>query len=152
MCGILGLVGTRWRGAAPRALDTIASRGPDALEMVDLGEAWLGHARLAVIDLAGGRQPMASADGRYTILYNGEIFNFQALRAELEEKGRAFVTRSDTEVLLHGYAAWGANLPQRLDGMFSFAIWDARERKLFAARDRIGIKPFFYALADGTLA
>ena len=152
MCGILGIVGTRWRSSAPAALDTIASRGPDALETIDLGEAWLGHARLAVIDVAGGRQPMASPDGRYTILYNGEIFNFQALRAELERAGHAFVTRSDTEVLLHGYAAWGPGLPQRLDGMFAFAIWDARDRKLFAARDRIGIKPFFYALTGGTLA
>ncbi|HTN26499.1 MAG TPA: asparagine synthase (glutamine-hydrolyzing) [Burkholderiales bacterium] len=152
MCGILGIVGTRWRSSAPAALDTIASRGPDALETIDLGEAWLGHARLAVIDVAGGRQPMASPDGRYTILYNGEIFNFQALRAELERAGHAFATRSDTEVLLHGYAAWGPGLPQRLDGMFAFAIWDARGRKLFAARDRIGIKPFFYALTGGTLA
>jgi len=152
MCGILGIVGTRWRSGAPAALDAIASRGPDALETADLGEAWLGHARLAVIDVAGGRQPMASPDGRYTILYNGEIFNFQGLRAELERAGSAFVTRSDTEVLLHGYAAWGSALPQRLDGMFAFAIWDARGRKLFAARDRIGIKPFFYALTGGTLA
>ena len=152
MCGILGLVGSKWRNGAPAALGTIASRGPDALETVDLGEAWLGHARLAVIDIAGGRQPMATPDGRYTILYNGEIFNFQALRAELERAGHAFVTRSDTEVLLHGYAAWGSALPQRLDGMFAFAIWDARERKLFAARDRVGIKPFFYALSGGTLA
>ena len=152
MCGILGIVGERWRNAAPAALGTIASRGPDALETVDLGEAWLGHARLAVIDLAGGRQPMATPDGRYTILYNGEIFNFQALRAELERAGFAFATRSDTEVLLHGYAAWGSALPRWLDGMFAFAIWDARERTLFAARDRIGIKPFFYALAGRTLA
>ena len=152
MCGILGLVGNRWRSSAPAALGAIASRGPDALETVDLGEAWLGHARLAVIDIAGGRQPMASSDGRYTILYNGEIFNFQALRGELERAGFAFATRSDTEVLLHGYAAWGPALPERLDGMFAFAIWDARERRLFASRDRIGIKPFFYALTRGTLA
>jgi asparagine synthase (glutamine-hydrolysing) len=152
MCGILGLVGSGWREGAPAALGAIASRGPDALEMVDLGEAWLGHARLAVIDVAGGRQPMASAAGRYTILHNGEIFNFQALRAELEQSGYVFATRSDTEVLLHGYAAWGSALPERLDGMFAFAIWDARERKLFAARDRIGVKPFFYSVAGGTFA
>ena len=152
MCGILGIVGDRWRESAPSALGTIASRGPDAIETVDLGGAWLGHARLAVIDVAGGRQPMATPDGRYTILYNGEIFNFQALRAELERAGFAFATRSDTEVLLHGYAAWGSALAQRLDGMFAFAVWDSRQRTLFAARDRIGIKPFFYALTGGTLA
>jgi len=152
MCGILGLIGTAWRESAPAALGTIASRGPDALETVDLGEAWLGHARLAVIDIAGGRQPMASPDARYTILYNGEIFNFRELRVELERAGYAFATRSDTEVLLHGYAAWGSSLPERLDGMFAFAIWDARNRTLFAARDRIGVKPFFYSLVGGTLA
>src|SRR5262245_48878175 len=152
MCGILGLIGSGWRESAPAALGTIASRGPDALETVDLGEAWLGHARLAVIDIAGGRQPMASPDARYTILHNGEIFNFRELRAELERAGYAFATRSDTEVLLHGYAAWGAALPERLDGMFAFAIWDARSRTLFAARDRIGVKPFFSPLAGGTLA
>lgn len=152
MCGILGLVGSAWRDSALAALDTIASRGPDAMETRDLGEAWLGHARLAVIDLAGGRQPMASPDRRYTILYNGEIFNFQALRTELEQARYTFATQSDTEVLLHGYAAWGTSLPGRLDGMFAFAIWDARDRTLFAARDRIGIKPFFYASTAGTFA
>ena len=143
MCGILGIIGDRWRDSAAAALDTISSRGPDALETVDRGEAWLGHARLAVIDLAGGRQPMASSDNRYTILFNGEIFNFQALRAELARAGYAFTTRSDTEVLLHGYAAWGDSLPGRLDG---------HRRTLFAARDRIGIKPFFYASVGGTFA
>ncbi|MGH8673009.1 MAG: asparagine synthase (glutamine-hydrolyzing), partial [Burkholderiales bacterium] len=152
MCGILGLIGPAWRESAPAALNTIASRGPDALETLDLGEAWLGHARLAVIDLEGGRQPMVSPDRRYTILFNGEIFNFQALRAQLEQARYAFTTQSDTEVLLHGYAAWGAALPERLDGMFAFAIWDARERTLFAARDRIGVKPFFYASTGGTFA
>jgi asparagine synthase (glutamine-hydrolysing) len=152
MCGILGLIGAAWRDSAPAALATIVSRGPDAQATLDLGEALLCHARLAVIDLEGGRQPMVSPDGRHAIVFNGEIYNFQALRAELERAGYAFATRSDTEVLLHGYVAWGASLPGRLDGMFAFAVWDSRERRLFAARDRIGIKPFFYADTPGGFA
>jgi len=149
MCGIVGFIGSAWRESAPAALDTIASRGPDAQAMLDLGDVLLGHTRLAVIDLEAGGQPMLSPDRRYAIVYNGEIYNFQALRAELEAAGYAFTTRSDTEVLLRGYAAWGPSLPERLDGMFAFAIWDARERSLFAARDRIGVKPFFYAESPG---
>jgi asparagine synthase (glutamine-hydrolysing) len=145
MCGILGFIGTRWRRSAAEALATIHSRGPDAQETREAGEALLAHARLAVIDLEGGRQPMATGDGRYTIVFGGEIYNFRELRAELERAGHAFRTRSDTEVLLNGYAQWGAGLPARLDGMFAFALWDARERRLFAARDRVGVKPFFYA-------
>jgi len=152
VCGILGFVGTDWQAAAPDALETLHSRGPDAQGTLALGEALLGHARLAVIDLEGGRQPMVSPDGRHALVFGGEIYNFRELRAELERAGYAFRTRSDTEVLLHGYAEWGASLPERLDGMFAFAVWDALERELFAARDRVGIKPFFYAArADGFL-
>jgi len=149
MCGILGIVGERWRNSAPAALGTIASRGPDSRDSLDLGEALFAHARLAVIDLVSGDQPMRSADRRYAIVFNGEIYNFAALRRDLERSGHQFRTRSDTEVLLHGYAEWGTGLPVRLDGMFAFAIWDARERRLFAARDRIGIKPLFYADTPG---
>jgi len=145
MCGIFGLIGPAWRDSAPEALATLRARGPDAENVLDLGEAFLGHTRLAVIDLAGGAQPMVTPDARYAIVFNGEIYNFQALRAELEHAGHAFTTRSDTEVLLHGYAAWGASLAERLDGMFAFALWDAQARVLIAARDRVGIKPFFYA-------
>jgi len=145
MCGILGFVGAGWRHSAQTALAALYSRGPDAQETLELGEALLAHARLAVIDLEGGRQPMASADAQYAIVFGGEIYNFRELRAELERAGYAFRTRSDTEVLLHGYAHWGASLPNRLDGMFAFAIWDSHARRLFAARDRIGVKPFFYA-------
>ncbi|HEX5613467.1 MAG TPA: asparagine synthase (glutamine-hydrolyzing), partial [Burkholderiales bacterium] len=149
MCGILGFVGSGQQ-SAEQALATLHSRGPDAQETLQAGEALFAHARLAVIDLEGGRQPMASSDARYTLVFGGEIYNFRELRAELERAGHAFRTRSDTEVLLHGYAQWGASLPSRLDGMFAFALWDARERRLFAARDRLGIKPFFYAArADG---
>lgn len=151
MCGILGLIGTRWRPHADVALDALYKRGPDARSLLDLGETILGHARLAVIDIAGGHQPMRSPDGRYAMVFNGEIYNFAELRRELEALGYGFASRSDTEVLLHGYAAWGEKLLTRLDGMFAFAVWDERERRLFAARDPLGIKPFMYAAEDGGL-
>jgi asparagine synthase (glutamine-hydrolysing) len=149
MCGIVGLVGTPWQADAEPMLAALFARGPDAQSLATEGEATLGTARLAIIDLAGGDQPMRSADGRYLVAYNGEIYNFRELRAELEALGRVFRTRSDTEVLLEGYAAWGEKMPARLDGMFAFAIWDAKERELFAARDRVGVKPFFYSTTDG---
>ncbi|HYQ94253.1 MAG TPA: asparagine synthase (glutamine-hydrolyzing) [Burkholderiales bacterium] len=149
MCGILGLIGTPWRDGARAALDTLRSRGPDDSALLDLGDVVLGHTRLAVIDLVSGGQPMRSADGRYTIVFNGEIYNFRELRKELAGAGHAFITQSDTEVLLQGFAAWGERVVPRLDGMFAFAVWDAHERVLFAARDRMGIKPFFYSTVAG---
>ena len=149
MCGILGLIGTPWRDGARAALDTLRSRGPDDSALLDLGDVVLGHTRLAVIDLVSGGQPMRSADGRYTIVFNGEIYNFRDLRKQLASVGHAFITQSDTEVLLQGFAAWGERVVPRLDGMFAFAVWDAHERVLFAARDRMGIKPFFYSTVAG---
>lgn len=149
MCGIFGLINTPWGNSAKAALDTLRPRGPDEFELLDLGEAILGHTRLAVIDLTAGHQPMHSPDERFTLVFNGEIYNFQELRAELETSGYVFKTRSDTEVLLHGFAEWGERLVPRLDGMFAFVIWDAHERVLFAARDRMGIKPFFYSTVAG---
>src|SRR5256885_4326968 len=149
MCGIFGLIGTPWRESARAALDTLRARGPDDSALLDLGDAVLGHTRLAVIDLVSGGQPMRSADGRYTIVFNGEIYNFHDLRKELAGAGHVFATRSDTEVLLQGFVAWGERVVPRLDGMFAFAVWDAHERMLFAARDRMGIKPFFYSTAAG---
>jgi asparagine synthase (glutamine-hydrolysing) len=149
MCGIFGLICTPWRGSARAALATLTNRGPDEQQLVEIGEATLGHTRLAIIDLAGGHQPMRTPDGRYSIVFNGEIYNFKELREELMALGYTFATASDTEVLLHGYAAWAERLSVRLDGMFAFAIWDAHERSLFAARDRIGIKPFFYSTTSG---
>src|SRR5258708_9897312 len=138
-----------WRDGAGAALDPLRTRGPDDSALLDLGDAVLGHTRLAVIDLVSGQQPMRSADGRYTIVFNGEIYNFRELRKQLAGAGHAFITQSDTEALLHGFAACGDRLLPRLDGMFAFAVWDARERVLFAARDRMGIKPFFYSTAAG---
>ena len=149
MCGILGLIATPWQQDAPMALARIGSRGPDEQQLLVEGIATLGNTRLAVIDPEGGRQPMRSRDGRYVLVHNGEIYNFRELRAELEALGMAFSTRSDSEVLLQGYAVWGDALPARLDGMFAFAVWDTRERVLFAARDRLGVKPFFYSARAG---
>lgn len=152
MCGIFGLVGRRWHEDATRALATLHTRGPDKQSQLVVDEALLAHTRLAVIDLAGGNQPMQTSDGRYTIVFNGEIYNAPALRRALEDAGESFRTdHSDTEVLLLGYRAWGESLLARLDGMFAFAVWDAREKSLFAARDPLGIKPFMYGLHDGQL-
>ena len=149
MCGILGFVGSPWRDHWQAALEKLRSRGPDGDGMLDMGDALLAHTRLAVIDLEGGRQPMATPDGRYAITFNGEIYNYRELRGELEIQGHRFITDSDTEVLLHGYAAWGEKLLTRLDGMFAFVIWDKHTRNAFAARDRIGIKPLFYSTHRG---
>ena len=157
MCGLAGLFDIK--GLRPfdpallqRMTDVIAHRGPDGEgHHLEPGVA-LGHRRLAIIDLAGGVQPMRTSDGALTIVFNGEIYNFQELRAELEAKGARFRTRSDTEVLLHGWRAWGERLLSRLNGMFAFALWDAREQTLVLARDRFGKKPLHYAQTpDGVL-
>ena len=149
MCGILGFIGSPWKAHVEPAVDTLRSRGPDEITVLDLGEAVFAHTRLAVIDIAGGHQPMQSHNGRYTLVFNGEIYNFPDLRRELESRGITFATRSDTEVLLHGLVEWGESLLPRLDGMFAFALWDAHERTLLAARDCMGIKPLMYSRAGG---
>jgi asparagine synthase (glutamine-hydrolysing) len=149
VCGIFGLIDTPWRDGAATALAALSPRGPDESSVVERDGAVFGHTRLAVIDLATGHQPMHSPDERYTLVFNGEIYNYRELRVELQAAGYVFATQSDTEVLLHGYAAWGERLLPRLDGMFAFVVWDARERVLFAARDRLGVKPFFYSTASG---
>lgn len=151
MCGILLAVGDAFRADFDAALAGLKSRGPDAREVLAHGQALLGHARLAVIDLAGGRQPMATEDGRLAMVYNGEIYNFAALRRELEAAGHAFRTRSDSEVLLKGYLQWGEAVVARLDGMFAFAIHDRADGSVFLARDRLGIKPLFWGEHDGGL-
>ena len=149
MCGILALVDTPWEAGAAASLATLHSRGPDARELVQLPGVVLGHARLAVIDLVGGKQPMSAQDGCYTIVFNGEIYNFQSLRAELVARGHAFATQSDSEVVLRGFIEWHSGVVARLDGMFAFAIWDKLSRSVFAARDRVGIKPLFYSAHQG---
>ena len=152
MCGLLALVGPRWLPSAEAALRPLDCRGPDAHAFWRGEGALLGHTRLSIIDLATGGQPMATGDGRFHIAYNGEIYNFQALRAQLEAHGRRFATRSDTEVILQGYAEWGSQVAARLDGIFAFAIWDSLERRLFAARDRLGVKPLLYSEHGGFAA
>ncbi len=121
-------------------------RGPDAEGVWSDGTATLGHRRLAIIDLSeAGRQPMANAEGTLWITFNGEIYNFQALRAELEAVGYRFLTRTDTEVILHAYDRWGTDCVKRLRGMFAFGLWDQRRQRLMLARDRVGKKPLFYS-------
>src|SRR2546423_9934561 len=149
MCGLVALVGTPWQQSIGAAVRPLEVRGPDATRFWRDDALAFGHTRLSIIDLAGGAQPMAAADGRYHIAYNGEIYNFRELRGELEARGHGFSTRSDTEVILRGYVEWGSGVLARLDGIFAFVIWDARERKLFAARDRLGIKPLFYSTHQG---
>src|SRR6266478_656387 len=135
-----------------RMRDRLAHRGPDhaGLWRSDDGRVCLGHRRLSIIDLdVRSNQPMSSHDGRFTVTYNGEIYNYRALRACLEREGVRFFTESDTEVLIEAYRRWGAEALDLLSGMFAFAIWDAETRRLFCARDRAGEKPFYYALTGG---
>jgi asparagine synthase (glutamine-hydrolysing) len=157
MCGIAGAVVTEsklldTRTAVGRAMLKIMHRGPDdhGLFVSDDGRCALAHTRLAIIDLSpGGRQPMSTPDGRFWIVFNGEIYNFRELRQELIRSGEIFASHSDTEVLLRLYSLYGADSVRRLRGMFAFAVWDAQKRELFIARDRLGIKPLYYYAADG---
>lgn len=158
MCGIAGVF--NFRTGAPVDVGTIhrmgsvqAHRGPDADGVYADVNVGLAHRRLAVIDLADhARQPMMSSDGRYVIVYNGEVYNYVELRAELEADGYRFRTKSDTEVLLTLYERDGVDCLQRLNGMFAFAIWDSAERTLFLARDRVGVKPLYWAETPQGLA
>ena len=153
MCGIAGYVSDTALGPEVLAAMTrsLAHRGPDADGFFAEGRAHLGHRRLSVIDIAGSPQPMTSGDGRVTVVFNGEIYNFRALREELARGGYRFRTNGDTEVLLAGWAAWGEGVVSRLRGMFAFALWDAQRDTLFAARDHLGVKPFHYAWDGATL-
>ena len=151
MCGIAGCIGRRDESLVKRMTDAIAHRGPDAEGFHHEDAVSLGHRRLSIIDLGTGGQPMSSGCGRYHIVFNGEIYNYRALRAELEAGGRTFATQSDTETLLHAYAEWGSGCLLRLRGMFAFAIWDRAERRAFLARDPLGIKPLYYAEQGGAL-
>jgi asparagine synthase (glutamine-hydrolysing) len=157
MCGIVGLFDGREasaidRNTLRRMADAIAHRGPDGEGFHLAGGIGLGHRRLAIIDLSGGVQPMHSADGAVSVVFNGEIYNFQELMQELTARGHVFRTRSDTEVILHAWDAWGPACVTRLGGMFAFALWDERRQTLFIARDRLGKKPLYYATDAGRLA
>lgn len=154
MCGIAGTIGGRSRSDdVGRMIEILGHRGPDGdgIYTDPDGKAVLGHRRLSIIDTSdAGRQPMASADGRYVITYNGEVYNYLELRRELESSYR-FTTRTDTEVVLAAYERWGEDCLDRFVGMFSFVIWDEIEKVAFAARDRFGVKPFYYSVrGDGT--
>jgi len=133
--------------------DAIAHRGPDGEGHWVEGAVGLGHRRLAIIDLSpAARQPMVSADNRFVLSYNGEIYNYRELRADLEAEGFFFRSQSDTEVLLNALAAWGSRAIERLNGMFAFALWDRTQRRLLLARDRYGVKPLYYAVAGNTIS
>ena len=155
MCGIAGFLHfDSSRPADPdlllRMTSALTHRGPDDDGFYRKGPVGLGHRRLSIIDLSGGAQPMSNEDGSVWIVFNGEIFNFAALRSELEAKGHVFKTRSDTECIVHLYEEYGTGAPAKLVGQFAFAIWDERKRRLFIARDQVGIKPLFYHLSrDG---
>lgn len=158
MCGIAGL----FYPETPKPIDparltamtdAMVHRGPDGSGVWTAPGVGFGHRRLSIIDLGGGAQPMATPDERIVVTYNGEIYNFTEVRAVLEAGGAEFRTHSDTEVLLHGWRAWGPGLLERLNGMFAFALWDSASQSLFLARDRLGVKPLHYVmLADGALA
>ncbi|MGH8182756.1 MAG: asparagine synthase (glutamine-hydrolyzing) [Rhodanobacteraceae bacterium] len=153
MCGIAGFFGQGDRAVLERMTARITHRGPDDSGFLiepDSG-IYLGFRRLAILDLAGGRQPMTTADGALSIVFNGEIYNFRELRRELTESGALFQTdHSDTEVLLHGYRQWGEDLPNHLNGMWAFAILDRAHKRVFLSRDRFGKKPLFWSLAGDT--
>lgn len=154
MCGIAGFISPARADAAALApmLARIAHRGPDGQGTFVEGPAALGHCRLAIIDLQGGAQPLYSEDKNFVVVFNGEIYNYRELTTELTALGHTFTTRTDTEVLLHGWEQWGRELLPRLRGMFAFALWDRRAQVLFCARDMFGIKPLYYCrCADGTL-
>lgn len=155
MCGIAGFTGQGDRAALERMCAAIAHRGPDANGFwTDPTEAvYLGHLRLAIVDLSGGAQPMWTADRQIGVVFNGEIYNHAELRAELKAKGCVFETdHSDTEVLLHAYREWGDSFVERLNGMWAFVIYDHPRRRLFGSRDRFGKKPLYYFHEAGTFA
>ena len=156
MCGIVGIVRLDPNDTVDEARlmqmrDVLHHRGPDDEGLWVEGPVGLGHRRLAIVDVAGGHQPMANEDQTVWIVFNGEIYNHAALRPELEAKGHRYRTRSDTETILHLYEEEGERCVERLQGMFAFAVWDRVRRRLFLARDRLGIKPLYYASTERAL-
>jgi asparagine synthase (glutamine-hydrolysing) len=158
VCGIAGVWHFNGESLSMEKLvrftDSIQERGPDGsgYELFENGTLGLGHRRLSILDLSeAGKQPMSYLEGRYHITYNGEVFNFSDLKKELEQKGYSFRSDTDTEIILAAYDAWGIDCLNRFNGMWAFAIWDSREKQLFMARDRFGIKPFYYSLQPGKM-
>ncbi len=161
MCGICGVVGVEssevGEAAARRMMAAMVHRGPDEEGILLAPPVTVGMRRLSIIDLPGGSQPVWNETGTLAVVYNGEIYNFASLREELEAHGHRFRTRSDTEVIVHAYEEWGERSVERLLGMFSFAVVEmpqgrgGRASRIFLARDRLGIKPLYYAVVDGVL-
>lgn len=157
MCGIAGIFHVESSKPVDperlrRMTDAIAHRGPDGAGVWTAPGVGLGHRRLSIIDLGGGAQPMLTEDERYALSFNGEIYNFQELRKELEALGHQFRTHSDSEVILEAYRAWGPKCVERFHGMFVFALYDQANRQMLLARDRLGVKPLYHArLADGSI-
>jgi asparagine synthase (glutamine-hydrolysing) len=156
MCGIAGLVAFDRlhlddRERVTRMRDVLAHRGPDDAGVFSDERAALAHRRLSIVDLAGGHQPLANETDTVWIAFNGEIYNHGAVRAELESRGHQYKTRSDTETIVHAYEQWGDDVVNHLRGMFAFAVWDAPRRRLLLARDRLGVKPLYWAIAQGRL-
>jgi asparagine synthase (glutamine-hydrolysing) len=157
MCGVCGAVAVRGsltpevRAAIRPMTRALRHRGPDDEGYFEAPDAVLGHRRLSIIDRAGGAQPITNETGTAWIVFNGEIYNHHALRERLEDRGHIFTTKSDTEVILHAYEEFGTGCVEHLEGMFAFAIYDVRRRELFAARDRVGKKPLYYAVLGGVL-
>ena len=152
MCGITGLFDTRSPtpvdDAVRRMNQSQLHRGPDEGSLHIEPGLGFGHRRLSIIDVSTGQQPLFNQDRSICIVFNGEIYNFQQVRSELQALGYAFQTHSDTEVIVQAWAAWGEDCVRKLRGMFAFAIWDTRQEKLFIARDRLGIKPLYFATLD----
>ena len=156
MCGITGQFNFQRREPVERETiermaRSIAHRGPDDEGFFIAGPVGLGFRRLSIIDLAGGHQPMSDAEETVWVIFNGEIYNYKELRAELLGKGHEFRTNSDTEVIIHSYKEWGTDVFNHLNGMFGLAIWDVPNERLVVARDAMGIKPVYYRIADGRL-
>jgi asparagine synthase (glutamine-hydrolysing) len=154
MCGLAGKLAPSPQAPIDRHLlsamaDAVAHRGPDADGYYVGDGIGLAHRRLSIVDIASGQQPLTNEDGTVWVAFNGEIYNFADLRVELEARGHRFRTHSDTEVIVHGYEQWGDACVERFRGMFAFAIWDARARRLLLARDRVGIKPLYYTQPRG---
>ena len=152
MCGIVGFINQT--DNKEEIIQTMSSkikhRGPDDEGFYINDNIALAHQRLSIIDLTNGKQPMFNEDKTKVLIFNGEIYNFKELKKILIKDGYKFKTKSDTEVILHGYKKWGKNLPKKLRGMFAFAIWDINKKELFLARDGFGIKPLYYACFNGT--
>jgi len=155
MCGFVGYIDggeTQLMEPVLHAMaDRIRHRGPDDADYYMDGEISLGFRRLSIIDLEGGRQPILNEDKSKVLMFNGEIYNYQSLREDLLKAGHVFTTKTDSEVLLHGFEEYGTDLLNKLRGMFAFIIWDKNTKTLFGARDYFGIKPFYYAKMQGTL-